>query len=194
MITKLPGAQELYVRYLHPWFDGGARPGSPRLETYVIKGLAARKKASKQRLRADYAGLLKDYLEQTLPVAAQEIYQPILSFTSFDVNVITAIQAHYTIDDIIALVACSDPLDFTNSYLTAVSHFAAALSTLYLKHERFSWLFDHPYFHSVIVHETTGTAIPIFDWALWALSANGVNENIVDKCQAVMQNLCNKNL
>jgi len=161
----LPGAQVLFNRYFLPWHDGKIKPAGPRPGTFVVKG------GTGTGLRADYAGLLKDYLLETLPNAARDAYQPIIAFTRFDESVLSAVDAYYDEQKVTALIANSDPTDFANDYLTETSYYAAMLSSLFLQQEGFGWLYEHPYFYSVIVHHASGTAIPVFDWALRRFSA-----------------------
>jgi hypothetical protein len=165
----LPGAQELFEKYFLPWCDGDEKPslGMPL--------------GKPQNLRADYEGLLKDYLNETLPGAAREAYRPVIAFNSFDETILTAIDAYYTPARIIPLIEESDPDDFANDYLTAVSHFAAMLSALFLQRPGFGWQYAHPYFQSVIIHHATGRVIPVFEWALVKFSGDGIPGNVMAK-------------
>lgn len=185
---SLPSAQELFERNLLPWFDGETQPSGLRLETYVTQGLAGKMMEVKQHLRADYVGVLDDYLRETLPHTAKGAYQSIIPFHDFNEDVLRDIYAYYDTTKIMELIANSQPADFNNEYLTTVSQFAGAISTLFVKRQGFAWLYSHPYFHSVIVHEGTGITIPVFDWVLRAFSQDGVNEDIVGKFHAVIAN------
>jgi len=167
----LPGAQEVFDKYFLPWHDGETKPAGLRLESYVIKGMAGR--PLRQYLRADYAGLLQDYLLETLPNAAKDAYQPIISFKQFDESVLASVDAYYDPQMVAALIWRSDPTDFANDYLMHVSYYAAMLAALLLQQGGYAWLCAHPYFYSVVVHPASGTATPVFDWALIRLSADG---------------------
>jgi hypothetical protein len=60
------------------------------------------------------------------------------------------------------------------------------LGHLFKQIDGFDWLYSHPYFDSIIVHQDTGFGITVFDWAMKKFSEYGVDDGFVEKFHAAI--------
>jgi hypothetical protein len=118
--------------------------------------------------------------------------QQFLSFDKVDLNVVDTIDKAIQRKYIIGLLNDSDPNDSSNSYLISIVEFGCILAECIINEiSGFYWLYDYPYWESVIVHKPTGTVVPIFHWAIKKYSAYGVEDgfkNKIIKMKEVLEN------
>ncbi|RFM29112.1 hypothetical protein DXN05_10190 [Deminuibacter soli] len=124
--------------------------------------------------------------------AALGDYQSIYQSASITLELLHAVDTFYTRKQISTIIKQSDPGDFSNDYLITVCEFGAMLGHLFCQQGGFGWLYSHPYFNSIIVHEATGTAIPVFDWANKKFSEYGVDDGFAAKFKMALDHV-NKN-
>jgi hypothetical protein len=185
---KLPNCDTLFERFLSPWYPNDDRPKMTRPDMYVISGFNG------QHLDLDKIQYLPDDLlenskrqVETMADAALNDYQHIITSDKLDLNVLDAVDKYYDRKKIAEIIKKSDPKDFSNDYLIAVCEFGATLGQLFNEIEGYGWLYSHPYFHSIIVHKSTGFGITVFDWAVKKFSEYGVDDGFVAKFQMALE-------
>ena len=188
--SKLPDCDDLFVKYLSPWYPEKERPMITRPDMYVIAGFGG------QPMDIDALQYLPDDLLdetrkqiQLITEAALQDYQEIVATPKLDFNLLDAVDKFYNRKRISEIIKSSDPSDYSNPYLVSVCEFGATLGQLFREHEGFDWLYSYPYFHSIIVHRETGLAITVFDWAVKKFSAYGVDDGYVAKFHAALKGI-----
>jgi hypothetical protein len=189
---KLPHCDDLFEKYLSPWYPAEERPKMTRPDLYVIAGFQgqALNMDSIQYLNDEALARTKEHL-QLMAESALHDYKFIIDAKKIDLNVLDAVDKYYNRKRISEIIKASDPSDFSNQYLVSVCEFGAILGHLFLEKEGFSWLYSYPYFHSIIVHRDTGFAITVFDWAVKKFSEYGVDDGFVAKFNAAIETIAN---
>lgn len=187
---KLPHCDDLFVRYLAPWYRADERPNMTRPDMYVISGFNGNPidLDAIQYLPPQILTMNADQIAEMVQAATVD-YQNIVAFEKLDLNVIEAVDRHYDRKRIKALIDSSDPSDFGNDYLVSIGEFGASLGELFCQRGGFGWLYSHPYFHSIIVHKETGYGITVFDWAVKKFSEYGVDDGFAAKFNMALDNI-----
>lgn len=187
---KLPHCDELFVRYLAPWYPEGEQPSMTRPDLYVINGFDGKPVDldAIQYLPPDLLTMNRDQIANMVEAATAD-YQDIVHFDKLDLKVIDAVDKHYDRKRIKSILNSSDPSDFDNDYLVTVGEFGAALGHLFCQRPGFGWLYSHPYYHSIVVHRDTGYAITVFDWAVKKFSEYGVDDGFAAKFDMAIESI-----
>jgi len=193
--SKIPDCDDLFVKYLSPWYPEDERPKMTRPDMYVISGFEGQplEIESLQYLTDDLLEKTKKQI-QTITDAALQDYQEIIESDKLDFNVLDAVDKFYNRKRIAEIIKNSDPSDYSNQYLVTVCEFGATLGQLFKEIEGFDWLYSYPYFHSIIVHRETGFGITVFDWAVKKFSEYGVDDGFVAKFHAALDGIENHRL
>ena len=193
--SKIPHCDDLFVKYLSPWYPKGERPKMTRPDMYVIAGFEGQpiEIDSLQYLTDDLLEKTKKQI-QAITAAALQDYQDIIESDKLDFNVLDAVDKFYNRKRISEIIMNSDPSDYSNQYLVTVCEFGATLGQLFREVEGFDWLYSYPYFHSIIVHRDTGFGITVFDWAVKKFSEYGVDDGFVAKFHAALKGIENHRL
>lgn len=185
---KLPHCDDLFVKYLSPWYDEDDRPTMTRPDMYQIAAFEG------QPLDMDELQYLTpEYLEEakTLINDMTEAFLDDFSFIhktdKIDFDLLDAVDKYYNRTKISELIKQSDPKDFSNPYLVTVCEFGVLLGQLFRQLDGYDWLYSHPYYHSIIVHKDSGFGITVFDWAVKKFSEYGVDDGFVAKFQAAIE-------
>lgn len=184
---KLPDCDELFVKYLSPWFSEDEKPNMTRPDMFVIDGYegAPLDMTSLQYLTDEYLEQTEKQI-QTMTHAALADFQEIIKSDKLDFAVLGVVDKFYDRQKISEIIKESDPNDFSNLYLISVCEFGALLGQLFRESDGFDWLYSYPYYHSIIVHRDTGFGIPVFDWAVKKFSEYGVDDGFVAKFHAAL--------
>jgi hypothetical protein len=187
---KIPHCDDLFVKYLSPWYPIDDMPKMTRPDMYMISGFEG------TPLDLDNLQYLPDELLietknqiNTITNAALQDYQNIIKSDKLDFFVLDAVDKFYDRQKIAEILKSSDPKDFSNLYLISVCEFGATLGQLFNELEGFGWLYSYPYFHSIIVHTDTGFGITVFDWAVKKFSEYGVDDGFVAKFHAAIDRI-----
>jgi len=187
---KLPDCDDLFVKYLSPWYIEYERPKMTRPDMYEIAGFEG------QPLDLDTLQYLPDDLLEntkkqieTMAESALVDYQGIVKSDKLDFSILDAVDKFYDRSKIAQIIKDSDPNDFSNPYLISVCEFGATIGYLFNELEGFYWLYSYPYFHSIIVHRDTGFGITVFDWGVKKFSECGVDDGFVAKFHAAIDGI-----
>jgi hypothetical protein len=131
---KLPHCDELFARYLAPWYPEAYARNMTRPDMYVISGYEGRPLdlASLQYLPDDRLQTEKDQIGR-MAVAALADYQSIFPSAAFAMDLLDAVDRFYDRKRIAELIKRSDPKDFSNDYLVSVGQFGILLGQLFKK-------------------------------------------------------------
>ena len=189
---KLPDCDELFVKYLAPWYPEDEKPNTTRPDMFVIAGYEGQPldMTSLQYLTDEYLEQTEQQI-QTMTHAALADFQEIIKSDKLDFAVLGAVDKFYDRQKISDIIKESDPNDFSNLYLISVCEFGALLGQLFRELDGFDWLYSYPYYHSIIVHRDTGFGIPVFDWAVKKFSEYGVDDGFVAKFHAACERIQN---
>lgn len=185
---KLPSCDELFIKYLSPWYDEDDRPKMTRPDMYQIAAFEGQSLDLDeiQYLTPEYLEHVKTLINETMTNAALEDFSFIHQSDKPDLALLDAVDKYYDRTKIAALIKESDPTDFSNPYLVTVCEFGVLLGQLFRQMEGYDWLYSHPYYHSIIVHKDTGFGITVFDWAVQKFSEYGVDDGFVAKFHAAI--------
>jgi hypothetical protein len=185
---KLPHCDELFVKYLSPWYDKDDRPKMTRPDMYQIAAFEgqALDLDEIQYLTPEYLGEVKILINDTMTKAVLDDFSFIHKSHNIDFDLLDAVDKYYDRAKIAELIKESDPKDFSNPYLVTVCEFGVLLGQLFRQLEGYDWLYSHPYYHSIIVHKDTGFGITVFDWAVKKFSEYGVDDGFVAKFHAAV--------
>ncbi|MEX0967570.1 MAG: hypothetical protein WD077_10045 [Bacteroidia bacterium] len=185
---KLPHCDELFVKYLSPWYDEYDRPKMTRPDMYQIAAFEGQplKLDEIQSLPPEYLKNVKTLINDTKSKAVLEDFSFIHNSDTIDFELLDAVDKYYDRAKISELIKESDPKDFSNPYLMTVCKFGVLLGQLFRQLEGYDWLYSQPYYHSIIVHKDTGFGITVFDWAVKKFSEYGVDDGFVAKFHAAV--------
>ena len=187
---KLPHCDDLFDKYLSPWYPEEEKPTMTRPDMYVIAGFEGKPLDLEeiQYLPEELLGQTKKQIEVITDAALQD-YQFIIQSNKLTYEVLDAVDKYHDRKLILEIIKESDPNNFSNSYLIAICEFGATLGHLFNDLEGFGWLYSYPYFHSIIVHKETGFGITVFDWAVKKFSEYGVEDGYVAKLHAALEGI-----
>lgn len=188
--NKIPDCDDLFVKYLSPWYPENEKPKMTRPDMYVIAGFEGKpiEIDSLQYLTDDLLDRTKEQIQGMTEAALQD-YQDIIKSDKLDFSVLDAVDKFYNRKNISGIIKNSDPSDYSNEYLVSVCEFGATLGHLFNEIDGFDWLYSYPYFHSIIVHRETGFGITVFDWAVKKFSEYGVDDGFVAKFHAALEGI-----
>jgi hypothetical protein len=188
--SKLPDCDDLFAKYLIPWYPANDRPAMTRPDMYIISGFEDKPLdiGSLQYLENELLEQTKKQIHAMADAALQD-FREIVQSESLSLNVLEAVDKFYNRNRISQIIRNSDPADFSNQYLVTVCEFGATIGQLFQEIEGFDWLYSYPYFHSIIVHKDSGFGIPVFDWAVKKFSEYGVDDGIVAKFQSALDGI-----
>jgi hypothetical protein len=188
---KLPHCDELFVKYLSPWYNDEDRPNMTRPDMYQIAAYEGQPLDIDkiQYLTPKYLEEVKDHINGRMTNAALEDFSIIHRSDKLDLELLDAVDQYYDRTKIAELIIASDPKDFSNPYLVTVCEFGVLLGQLFRQTEGYDWLYSHPYYHSIIVHKETGFGITVFDWAVKKFSEYGVEDGFVAKFYAAIDSV-----
>jgi hypothetical protein len=189
---KIPDCDELFAKYMRPWYPDNEKPSGTRPDMYVIAAYDGKPLAmeSLQYLNDECLKQMKEQIEKITDAALQD-YQEIIRCEELDFRVLDAVDKHYDREKIKAIIATSDATDYANQYLVTVCEFGATIGNIFTQSDGFGWLYAHPYFHSIVVHKETGFGITVFDWAVKKFSEYGVDDGFVAKIHAAREAIGN---
>ncbi len=187
---RIPHCDDLFVKYLSPWYPNEDRPKTTRPDMYVISGFEG-KPLDLDNIQYLSDELLIDTKKQInkMTNAALQDYQKIITSDKLGLNVLGAVDKFYDRKKIAEIIKLSAPEDFSNLYFVSVCEFGSTLGHLFNELDGFGWLYSYPYFHSIIVHKETGFGITIFDWAVKKFSEYGVDDGFVSKFHAAVDGI-----
>ena len=180
--NKLPDCNDLFVKYLSPWYPDDEKPVMIRPDVYELDGAEGKPFDMNdiQYLTDEWQITTKEQI-QVITEAALGDFQDIIKSDKLDLRLLDAVDKFYDRKRIAEMIKNSDPTDFSNEYLVTVCELGATIGQLFVEKEGFGWLYSYPYFHSIIVHADTGLGITVFDWAVKKFSEYGVEDGCVDK-------------
>lgn len=194
-VTKrLPHCDTLFKRYFEPWFEKDDLRGITRPDCYILSAYNGKQIDidTIQYLNPEWLGKIKDQIDNMI-LAAKNDFQFITPFNDFSLETLDLIDKYYSEEKVIQLIKESDPLDFANNYLVKVCLFGSMLGELLTRQENYKWLYSYPYFNSIIVHITTGTGVPVYDWAIKKFSSYGIHDGFAAKLHHAIQYIPNAN-
>lgn len=185
---KLPHCDELFVKYLSPWYDEDDRPKMTRPDMYQIAAFEGQPLDLDkiQYLTPEYLEEVKTLINDTMPKAVLDDFSFIHKSDNIDFDLLDAVDKYYDKAKIAELIKESDPKEFSNPYLVTVCEFGVLLGQLFRQLDGYDWLYSHPYYHSIIVHKDTGFGITVFDWGVKKFSEYGVDDGFVAKFHAAV--------
>jgi len=185
---KLPHCDELFIRFLSPWYDHDDRPKMTRPDMYQIAAFDGKtlNLDKIQYLTPESLQEVKTLINETMTKAVLDDFSFIHRSGIIDFDLLDAVDKYYDRTKISELIKESDPNDMSNPYLVTVCEFGVLLGQLFRQIEGYDWLYSQPYFHSIIVHKDTGLAITVFDWAVKKFSEYGVDDGFTAKFHAAI--------
>ena len=191
-MRALPHCDELFLKFFNPWYDDAGRqrrgfkatfPDVLQHESFVGLSQAQASciiEAGQQRVLQQIDGMVdaaRHDWPQYLAVGGQ-----------LDLTWIEAFDHHYNRSRIHGIIDSSDPSDFGNDYIVLCCEFGAVLShVLRQEQPRLIWRLDWPYWDSSLLDPKTGTAMPVFHWAIKKMSEYGVDDGFAAKTKASLQ-------
>jgi len=187
----LPSCDDLFLRFFDPWQDDSGRQRRGFKATFPdvlqhdsLIGLSQGKASVTEVAQEDIVQMIDGMFE-----AARHDWPAYLPVTG-EVNLdwIDAFDRHYDRDRIHDVIGRSDPTNFGNDYVVLCCEFGAVLShVLRVAQPRLVWRLDWPYWDSSLLDPKTGTAMPLFHWAIKKMSEYGVDDGFVAKTKASLR-------
>lgn len=118
---KLPHSDELFRRFLSPWYASEDRPQITRPDMYIIAGYNGEPLDLNVIQYLDDE-LLREIKQQirSITEAAVKDYQTIIKFEELSLHVLDTVDKYYTRERISKLIEKSNPDDYSNPYLISV--------------------------------------------------------------------------
>jgi hypothetical protein len=191
-MSALPHCDDLFLRFFDPWYDdtGRQRRGFKATFPDVLQhgsmiGLS----------QSEASCLTEEFQQQVLQqisgmVEAARGDWPTYLGVEGEITLewIDAFDRFYDRRQIHDAIERSDPSNFSNDYLVLCCEFGAVLSQVLSRAQsRLIWRLDWPYWDSSLLDPKTGTALPVFHWAIKKMSEYGVDDGFVAKTKASLQ-------
>ena len=122
---KLPHCDELFIKYLSPWYNEDDRPKMTRPDMYQIAAFEGQPLDldDLQYLMPEYLEQVKAIINDTMTNAALEDFSLIYKFHTISFELLDRVYTYYDRVKITELIKDSDPKDFSNPYLVTVCEF-----------------------------------------------------------------------
>lgn len=191
-MSSLPHCDELFLQFFDPWYNDASRkrrgfkatlPDVLQHDSFI--GLSQTEASCVNELaQQKILAQIKDMV-----TAAREDWSTYLPVTGeIDLGWIDAFDRHYDRDKIHQVIDNSDPSNYGNDYVVLCCEFGAALGhVLRAAQPRFVWRLDWPYWDSSLLDPKTGSALPVFHWAIKKMSEYGVDDGFVSKVRASLR-------
>jgi hypothetical protein len=191
-MPPLPNCDDLFLRFFDPWYDDTTRmrrgfnatlPDVLQHSSFI--GLS-QTEASCVTEEGQQKALKRI---EGMVAAARDDWPSYLPVTGdVELDWITAFDCHYDRNRIRQVIENSDPSDFSNDYVLLCCEFGAALGhVLRAAQPRLVWRLDWPYWDSSLLDPKTGSAMPVFHWAIKKMSEYGVDDGFAAKVRASLQ-------
>lgn len=196
-MPALPHCDDLFLKFFDPWYDDDDRQRRGFIATLPdllqdtsFVGLS-QAEASCIPAEAQQEVLRRIAI---MVDAARHDWPTYLSVQGeFDLQWIEAFDRYYDRERILEVIDRSDPSDFSNDYLVLCCEFGAGLSHVLCQMQpRLVWRLDWPYWDSSLLDPKTGSALPVFHWAIKKLSEYGVDDGFAAKVKVSLQFLNEK--
>jgi len=193
-VSDVPESEVLYHHFFAGWFSP-EDPSTPMLRSDVEqveleKGQHPRILSS---LTQEGREIMGEQLQRTLQAALAD-FPPLLGVTgSPSEEWLDALETYATPERIQDLLRASNPEKPDNRYLILCCETGAVIAEiLKTKWPRLQWVADFPYFESCLFDLNTRLRIPVFHWAVKALSGDE-RKPLRDKVAASLEFLENGN-
>lgn len=187
-----PECDELFLRFFDPWHDDSSRQRRHFKATfpdiYQNDSLLGLTQVEASCVAEESQHHVLERIDAMVDAAQHDwpTYLPVSG--EIDLSWIGAFDRHYDRERIHDVIERSDPSKFSNDYLVLCCEFGAALShVLRTAEPRLAWRLDWPYWDSSLLDPKSGTAIPIFHWAIKKMSEYGVEDGFVAKIKTCLR-------
>lgn len=191
-MRALPHCDELFFRFFDPWYDDAGRrrrgfkatlPDVLQHESFV--GLS---QAQASCVNEEAQRQILQQIDRMIDAARHDWPTYLSVEDELDLKWIDAFDSYYDRDHIREVVEQSDPSQFGNDYVVLCCEFGAVLSHILRQAQpRLVWRLDWPYWDSSLLDPKTGTAMPVFHWAIKKMSEYGVDDGFAAKTTASLQ-------
>jgi len=186
---KLPGCDEVFLRYFDPWYDDRQR---------AAKGFSATRpdmvvdESLRGATEVDASPLVPDIQERTIEQvlqmtdAARSDWKSDHGFRGNDLReLIAEADAKFDRKYVKALLKNADPSDSSNDVVIHCCELGAVLGEL-LRQRRpaLRWVAGSPYWESLLLDSDTGTLVAPFHWAIKRFSEYAVEDGLLGKVEA----------
>jgi hypothetical protein len=191
-MRALPHCDDLFLRFFDCWYDdaGRRRRGFKATFPDVLQhgSLVGLTQAEASCVAEEAQQQILDKISGMVSAARGDWARYLEVKGEIDLGWIDAFDRHYDRERVREVIERSDPSDFGNDYVVLCCEFGAALShVLRTGQRRLVWRLDWPYWDSSLFDPKTGTAIPIFHWAVKKMSEYGVDDGFAAKTKACLQ-------
>ncbi len=170
----LPSAETLYAVFFAPWFDP-ADPRAPRLRSDIeeIELPPGTHPRTLCELNPDERRQVETYLANITRAALSDLPALLGRDGEPDIAWLEALEAKAAPAQLRAWLQSSHPENPQNNYLLLTCELGALLAVLLQRnHPGLRWIEDLPYFESCLFDLNRRVRIPVFHWAVKALSGD----------------------
>lgn len=182
-------ADELYDRYFGPWYmpeRPQLHPGTrPDIEEVLLEPgqhigvLQPLDPEQRQMPREKVQGMLGAFLQDGERLLKQK---PPLTR-----DWIAAIDTWATKENVGAILAKSEPMNFSNPYLILCCEFGAGVGDVICQaRPTAQWIYDWPYWDSAVFDLNRKIRFPVFHWVVKRMTELGSAESLADKVDAAL--------
>lgn len=191
-MRALPHSDDLFLRFFDPWYDNAGRrrrgfkatlPDVLQHESFI--GLS---QAQASCINEEAQHQVLQQIDRMVSAARHDWPTYLSVADDLDLEWIDTFDSYYNRDRIHEVIERSDPAEFSNDYVVLCCEFGAVLSqVLRGAQPRLIWRLDWPYWDSSLLDPKTGTAMPVFHWAIKKMSEYGVDDGFVAKTKGSLQ-------
>lgn len=187
-------AHELYDRYFGPWYmpeRPALHPGTrPDMEEIVLE--AGQHISAIQPLPPEHRDQPREKVAAMFDAFRQDGERLLKQAPPVSRAWIAGIDAWATKERVAGLVKQSVPLNFSNPYLILCCEFGAGIGEVMRQEQPgLQWIYDWPYWDSVIFDLNTRSAFPVFHWAVKRMTELGGSEALAAKFEAALEHVRN---
>lgn len=185
---KLPEPDFLYEKFVKPW-DNNNDPLLPKKLKPDMQGLfkAGYGLEKLKEINWDFENTTKNQID----AMCEAVFVDFKDFGKLDrdnlLNTIDILDKVFDRKFVKRVIDNSDPNKFDNEYLLHSIEFGALIGKYFEKQAGYFWFYEYPYWESVIVHQKTGTVIPVFHWGFKKFSNYGVEDGFKLKVHQALQ-------
>ncbi|MEJ2663642.1 MAG: hypothetical protein P8107_06310 [Spirochaetia bacterium] len=191
MFGKLKNPEMIFDQFFLPWYE--------EKENIKMKIRPDMFKVVKEGTSIEEINVLSDEgiikirnHINTLIKACHEDWSSFLSITGeIGLNEIDLFDKYYNKRRVIELMKNAKTDDFSNEFIVTCCEFGSVIGNAMIKcNNDLCWIYDYPYWDSMIYHKNTGYMISVFSWAINKFSSYGINDGYyakINKCLDILK-------
>jgi hypothetical protein len=190
--NTLPHCDELFKRYLDPWYEEPIRQWkgveATRPDLINLEQFRGQPGAAVSPLTTEGQRQVEEIIRHIESITATEWTDRAGGTLPNWTDVLQFLDERFDRQFIGQTILASDPSTPKNPYVFCCTEFGMVIAlNLRAKYPELEWVYAWPHWETAFFHSYTGIYIPVFHWAIKKMSEYGVDDGFVAKVGACCQ-------